>query len=415
MVEAPIPANETERLAALYSLHILDTPPEARFDRVTQLATRLFGVPIAYISMVDANRQWYKSSCGLNSTGSARNISFCGHTIAQEGPLIIPDTLADERFHDNPLVLEDPKLRFYAGCPLQTASGHKVATLCIGDRAPRAFPLNEVAALQSLAAIAEDQINLIDSIALQSQLVSAKRQVDEMNDFIRKALGCYATEEVADSVMRNAGQLSLGGEKRPVSILLSDLRGFTPFSEKFAPETVVEVLNRYLDVMVGVIHRHGGIIDSFIGDGILVIFDSLRFADHAKRSVDCAVAMQRAMRDVNLLNVAQGVGEIEMGIGINSGEAVVGNIGSQKRMKYSAIGQTVNLAARIESLTIGGQILISDTTLEQVREAVCIDGQLRVKVKGMTAPIQIYEVSCTSASRAYHSVDGRTCENATVE
>jgi adenylate cyclase len=178
-----------------------------------------------------------------------------------------------------------------------------------------------------------------------------------------------------------------------VSILLSDLRGFTPFSEKFPPETVVEVLNRYLDVMVDVIYKHGGIIDAFIGDGILVIFDSMRFPDHAARAVETAIEMQRAMRQVNQANIDKGVGELEMGIGINTGDAVVGNIGSQKRMKYSVIGQTVNLAARIESLTIGGQILISDATREQVKDRVSIDGRLRVKVKGLNAPIQIHEVA----------------------
>jgi adenylate cyclase len=398
MIAAPTPANEAERLAALYSLHILDTPAEERFDRVTRLALQLFNVPIAYVSIIDANRQWFKSACGIDRGQTDRAISFCGHAILQNEPLIIPDALLDDRFYDNPLVTDDPKFRFYAGCPLQTASGHKVATLCIGDRCPREFASEQVNVLKSLAAIAEDQINLIDAVNLQSQLVDAKRELQTMNEFIRKALGCYATEEVAQNVISCAGKLELGGQKRPVSILLSDLRGFTPFSEKFPPETVIEVLNRYLDVMVDIILKHGGIIDSFIGDGILVIFDSLRVPDHAIRAVECAIEMQRAMRDVNRFNVERGVGEIEMGIGINTGDAVVGNIGSQKRMKYSVIGQTVNLAARIESLTIGGQILVSDSTREQIRDRARIDGQLRVKVKGMLNPIQIYEVGAMFVS-----------------
>jgi adenylate cyclase len=400
MIEAPIPANETERLAALYSLHILDTPAEERFDRVTRLALQLFNVPIAYVSILDANRQWFKSACGIDRGQTDRAISFCGHAIMQNEPLIIPDALLDDRFYDNPLVTDDPKLRFYAGCPLQTASGHKVATLCIGDRCPREFAVEQINVLKALAAIAEDQINLIDSVNLQTQLVDAQHELQRMNDFIRKALGCYATEEVAASVVSNSGKLELGGQKRPVTILLSDLRGFTPFSEKFPPETVVEVLNRYLDVMVDIILKHGGIIDSFIGDGILVIFDSLRFPDHATRAVECAIEMQRAMCNVNRFNLEHGVGEIEMGIGINTGDAVVGNIGSQKRMKYSVIGQTVNLAARIESLTIGGQILISDSTRAQVCDRARIDGRLRVKVKGMAQPIEIFEIGAMCATGA---------------
>ena len=400
MLKAPILENEEERLAALYSLHILDTPPEERFDHVTHLALQLFNVPIAYIAMLDANRQWFKSVCGLGTPETGRDISFCGHAIAQDEPLVIVDTLNDIRFHDNPLVLEDPKLRFYAGCPLQTLSGHKVATLCIADRSPRNFADHELGALKSLASIAEGQINLVDAVALQSQLVKAKKQIEGVNqeletknEFIRKAFGCYVTTEVADTVLSSGKELALGGEKRRVSILLSDLRGFTPFSEKHAPEKVVEVLNRYLDYMVEAILKSGGIINEFTGDGILVLFDSNRCNDHAKRAVEAAHEMQRRMKDFNRSIAALGLGELEMGIGINTGDAVVGNIGSHKRMKYSVIGQTVNLTARIESFTIGGQILISEDTLRDVQESVTIAGQLRVKVKGLARPIKIYDIS----------------------
>src|SRR3954469_1928165 len=156
MIQAPTPANETERLAALYSLHILDTPAEERFDRVTRLALQLFNVPIAYVSILDANRQWFKSACGIDRGQTDRAISFCGHAIMQDEPLIIPDALLDDRFYDNPLVTEDPKFRFYAGCPLQTASGQKVATFCIADRKPREINGDLVQSLKSLAAIAQD-------------------------------------------------------------------------------------------------------------------------------------------------------------------------------------------------------------------------------------------------------------------
>ena len=247
MIEAPIPANEPERLAALYTLHILDTPAEERFDRLTRLAIKLFDVPIAYVSIVDANRQWFKSACGIDRGQTDRGISFCGHAILQDEPLIIPDALLDDRFYDNPLVTRDPKLRFYAGCPLQTPSGHKVATLCIGDRCPREFVGEQVDVLKSLAAIAEDQINLLDTVHLQEKLVEAKQQIEHtnhelqnMNEYIKKALGCYATEEAVQNVLSSAGKLELGGQKRPVSILLSDLRGFTAFSEQYSPEVVVE-------------------------------------------------------------------------------------------------------------------------------------------------------------------------------
>ena len=295
----------------------------------------------------------------------------------QDEPLIIPDTLLDDRFCDNPLVTNDPRFRFYAGCPLQTVSGHKVATLCIADRAPRKMEDEQLNALKSLAAIAQDQFNLLDTVELHAQLVDAKKQLQDNNDFIRKALGTFATEEVAKSIETCNGSIKLGGEKREATVMMSDIRGFTPFSEKFPPETVVEVLNRYLNVMVEEILKNGGIIDSFIGDGILVVFDSARHPDHARRAVQTAIDMQKAMAALNRINIDKGVGPIEMGIGINTGDVVIGNIGSQKRMKYSVIGATVNLVARIESLTIGGQILVSDSTLAELDGAASIAGQLR--------------------------------------
>src|SRR5690242_20734277 len=108
MIAASIPSHETERLADLRALRILDTPPEERFDRIVRLAARVFDVPIAYIALVDADRQWFKAKCGLHTESTSRAISFCGHTIVHDGPLIIPDAHRDERFRDNPLVVNPP-------------------------------------------------------------------------------------------------------------------------------------------------------------------------------------------------------------------------------------------------------------------------------------------------------------------
>src|SRR4029077_2723014 len=123
MKKAPIPANEEQRLAALRALGILETPPEERFDRITRLAKRLFGVPIALISLVDADRQWFKSCQGLCVRQTARDRSFCGHALLSPKPMGIPDAPRDERFADNPLVRAEPGIRFYAGQPLKAADG----------------------------------------------------------------------------------------------------------------------------------------------------------------------------------------------------------------------------------------------------------------------------------------------------
>jgi adenylate cyclase len=188
--------------------------------------------------------------------------------------------------------------------------------------------------------------------------------------------------------------LKIGGENRKITILTSDLRGFTAISERLQPQEVVKILNLYLETMAEVICQYQGTIDEYIGDGILVLFGAptLRDDDSA-RAVACAIAMQLAILSVNKKLELLGFPKLQMGIGINTGEVVVGNIGSEKRCKYTAIGSHVNLTFRIESYTVGGQILISESTLQEVDSIVRIEGQKEVKPKGVKQPFPIYEVA----------------------
>ncbi|MEO6697747.1 MAG: ATP-binding protein, partial [Gammaproteobacteria bacterium] len=162
MLELPLPPDEQRRLATLRSLHILDTPPEERFDRITRTAQRLFNVPIALVSLIDSNRQWFKSCQGLSVSETPRGISFCGHAILADTPLIIPDALLDPRFSDNPLVTGEPRIRFYAGQPLVAADGSRLGTLCIIDQRPRHLGEQEIAALRDIAAWAADELNAVE-------------------------------------------------------------------------------------------------------------------------------------------------------------------------------------------------------------------------------------------------------------
>lgn len=150
MLAAPIPDNDAERLAALRALLILDTPPEQRFDKIVAFAGAEFDVPIALISLIDANRQWFKARHGLDVCETSRDISFCGHAILQPDIFVIPDARADERFADNPLVTGAPNLRFYAGAPLTLPSGLAVGTLCLIDTRARELDSVELAILTSL-------------------------------------------------------------------------------------------------------------------------------------------------------------------------------------------------------------------------------------------------------------------------
>ena len=158
MKKPDTPHDEQARLETLRSLGILETAPEERFDRLTRTAKRLFEVPIALVSLIDENRQWFKSCIGLSVSETSRDISFCGHAILGDDLFIIPDTIVDERFADNPLVLNDPYIRFYAGYPLRAPNGRKLGTLCIIDRQPRNFGKGELEALTDLAAMVEREI-----------------------------------------------------------------------------------------------------------------------------------------------------------------------------------------------------------------------------------------------------------------
>jgi GAF domain-containing protein len=150
MLPAPIPDYDKERLAALREMLILDTPPEQRFDKIVEFAAQEFDVPIALISLLDENRQWFKAKVGVDVCETTRDISFCGHAILQPDLFIIPDTRADERFADNPLVTTPPHVIFYAGAPLPLPSGHAIGTLCLIDHQPRNLDATERAILLSL-------------------------------------------------------------------------------------------------------------------------------------------------------------------------------------------------------------------------------------------------------------------------
>jgi adenylate cyclase len=237
---------------------------------------------------------------------------------------------------------------------------------------------------------------------IQTQL-SLKRAMDEIqrlakqlelrNQFIRATFGRYLTDEVVASLLDSPEGLTLGGEKRQVTILMSDLRGFTSLSGRLAPEQVVAILNRYLGTMVEVIMQYQGTIDEFMGDAIFVIFGApICRGDHAQRAVACAVAMQLAMDAVNQQNRRDGLPEVEMGIGVNTGEVVVGNIGSHKRTKYGVVGSHVNLTSRIESYTVGGQILISEATRREAGPDLEVVEQIEVEAKGIEQPITLYAV-----------------------
>lgn len=177
MIAPTKPINERERLADLRATEILDTPSERRFDRVVELARRAFGVPIGYIAMIDSDRQWFKAKCGISTEQTSRDESFCGHTILQDGAMVVEDAREDDRFFDNPLVTGEPYIRFYAGQPLRGPGGHNVGTLCLADTQPRTLDENQLNILRVLAEQAEQELAMVSVISAQRELLETKNQL----------------------------------------------------------------------------------------------------------------------------------------------------------------------------------------------------------------------------------------------
>lgn len=223
MIEPRFPENEKERLASLRALGLVDTPPEERFDAIVRLASQVFEAPIAYISLVDDEHQFFKAKVGLgDSCETSRGKSFCGHAILEEEALVIPDTHADPRFSDNPMVTGEPFTRFYAGQPLRSKEGYNVATLCLMDARPREFSEHDRAVLRQLGRLAERELQMGNLIRLQEDLLATKdaliaaqekvaRQLDEALAYVISLLPPEMDEKVR-AHYRFVPSSTLGGD-----------------------------------------------------------------------------------------------------------------------------------------------------------------------------------------------------------
>jgi len=227
----------------------------------------------------------------------------------------------------------------------------------------------------------------------EEKLRLAEREAKELSEFLKKVFGRYISTKVMDTLLENPSALELGGERKNVTIMMSDLRGFTAITERLDPEQVVSMLNTYFEVMVEVVHQYNGTINEITGDSLLVIFGAPQeIPDRSQQAIACSIAMQNAMSRVNEKNQLAGLPELQMGIGLHDSEVIVGNIGSSKRIKYSVVGSGVNLASRIESYSVGGQILISESVYKKAGDKLRIDGQREVLPKGSEVPLKIYEI-----------------------
>ncbi len=216
---------------------------------------------------------------------------------------------------------------------------------------------------------------------------------DRERELVRNTFGRYVSDEVVEEILNSDTGINVKGELKEVTFLVSDLRGFTPMTESLPPMVTVEIANRYLEKMTAVIVRHGGTINEFLGDGILVFFGVPRGGpDHPRKAVACALEMQAAMVDVNREQRRLGLPELAMGIGINTGIAVVGTIGSESRKKYTAMGSAINVTFRVEGHTKGGEVLVTPSVYQRLERDLEISGLREAHLKGIALPLTLYSV-----------------------
>ena len=293
-MKAPLtPTDEPTRVDTLRALNILDTAPEERFDRLTRLAKRLFGVPIALVSLIDTNRQWFKSRQGLEVAETPRDMSFCGHAILEDDILLIPDAALDDRFSDNPLVIGEPHIRFYAGCPLRVSNGSKLGTLCLIDKNEREFGEEDKALLRDLARMAEQEIAAIQLATMDElTMVSNRRGFEAL---AQHAIGLCTRMEL------------------PATLLFFDLDSFKQINDTYGHAEGDRALVSFARLLLEVFHE-SDVVGRLGGDEFVVMVTSIEpgmLAATQRRLQDAVDAYNQATQRGYTLAFSVGAVELD--------------------------------------------------------------------------------------------------------
>jgi len=243
--------------------------------------------------------------------------------------------------------------------------------------------------------------NCVERIQWRQRERSYLEELERNHRFIRSTFGRYLSNDIVESLLDNPDGQTLGGSKRNVAILMADIRSFTKLSERLDAQQVVRILNNYLGVMSDIIVKHGGTVDEFIGDAILALFGAPVEADDiADAAIACAIEMQQAMSGVNDKNREMGLPEIHMGIGVNYGEVVAGNIGSETRAKYGVVGTPVNMASRIQAISSPGEVLASEQVVNAIVNTPPATGSKRTFIpKGSDHPLTLFPIKFSMEKR----------------
>jgi adenylate cyclase len=324
----------------------------------------------------------------------ARKLSI-GRTITRKVmrdrvALLSQDAASDEQFAGVDSIVSQG-VRSTICAPLMTES--RVHGALYADR------------LDPFAAFKPDDLELISAVAAQTAIAVENARAHERlarEEVARANYSRFLPEYVVKQMLENPESFKLGGTSQTITILFADIRGFTRISEHANPEKIVNLLNRYFSAMTEIIFAHGGTLDKYLGDGLMALFGApTATPDDASNALNAAVAMQRRLLGINRELREEGFAEIGVGMGLHTGEAIVGYIGSDRRSEYTAIGDTVNTSSRLESNARGGEILISDATARAAHSRYKLKPREPITVKNRQQPVNLWEVDWQRASGSF--------------
>ena len=274
--------------------------------------------------------------------------------------------------------------------PYRTAQGVKqlrVVSSCLHERGEM---IGVVLVISDITELTE----MRDAVRAMERIQELNRKLELRNRVLQETFGRYLSDDVVKEILDSPSGWKLGGQRQTLTVMMSDLRGFTALSERMSAQDLIAMVNHYFGEMYEEIERQHGTLIEFLGDGMLIVFGAPTWrTSHAAEAVAAAIGMQKRMEQVNAWNREHGYEPLAMGIGINTDEMILGNIGSEKRTKYGVLGAAVNMAGRIESCTTAGQILISPKTLAAIEEKLEVRQTLSISPKGVTGEIQLSDVT----------------------
>ena len=387
-MQIPMPANEVERVAALRSYQILDTPPEAAYDEITELAADACQCPLAIIGMMDERREWLKAKYGLppELTEVPREMNMCATTVCGSDILIVPDLRADERFSQFPIVTGAPHLRFYCGMPLISPDGYALGTLCVFDLQPREMRFEQAEAVRRLSHQVVSQLeyrrSLLELRQTMSDLKVAQRALEaeraRSEDLLLKILPSSVAEELKEH-----------GHVTPrfydsATIMFADFEGFTHLAERIEPRGLVDQLDQYFSAIDQIAERHRLEMLKTIGDAYMCVgglpeLNRSHPVDATLAALEILDYMERMNRQRERLRLPRW----ELRIGIHTGPVMAGVVGRRKFI-YDVWGDAVNVAARMEAAGGAGRVNVSESTCHRVKSLFEIEprGTIEAKNKG---------------------------------